>query len=152
MFDASTTGDAAHIDTIFKLLPHSRQHGCIDILHCCNDPWLWVSEVTWQWSFAYCARNARCTVTTDLLCDIPTYKTTSPPERPFSHYIHSHRLATEMRTTMKNYLLGRGEFSCSFYLYRFRTYVSCGFPIINFCNPVVHYETPSRSKILIGGN
>ena len=36
--------------------------------------------------FAYCARNARCTVTTDLLCDIPTHKTTSPPERPFSHY------------------------------------------------------------------
>jgi len=30
-------------------------------------------------SFAYFARNARCTVTTDLLCDIPTHKTTSPP-------------------------------------------------------------------------
>jgi hypothetical protein len=47
-------------------------------------------------SFAYCARNARCTVTTDLLCDIPTHKITSPPERPFSHYIHSHHLAKEM--------------------------------------------------------
>jgi hypothetical protein len=23
----------AHIDTIFKFLPHTRQHGCIDILH-----------------------------------------------------------------------------------------------------------------------
>jgi hypothetical protein len=32
--------------------------------------------------------------------------------------------------------------SCSFYLYRFRTYVSYGFPIINFCNPRVQYETP----------
>ena len=32
-----TTGDTAHIDTIFKFLPHTRQHGCIDILHCCND-------------------------------------------------------------------------------------------------------------------
>jgi hypothetical protein len=21
-------------------LPHTRQHGCIDILHCCNDPCL----------------------------------------------------------------------------------------------------------------
>ena len=29
-----------------------------------------------------------------------------PPERPFSHYIHSHRLAVEMWTTMKNNLLG----------------------------------------------
>jgi hypothetical protein len=27
-----TTGDTAHIDTIFKFLPHTRQHGCIDIL------------------------------------------------------------------------------------------------------------------------
>ena len=34
-------------------------------------------------------------------------KATSPPERPFSHYIHSHRLAAEMWTTMKNNLLGK---------------------------------------------
>ena len=30
----------------------------------------------------------------------------------------------------------------SFYLYRFRKYVSYGFPIINYCNPGVRYETP----------
>jgi len=36
----------------------------------------------------------------------------------------------------------RGELSCSFYLYRSRKYVSYGFPIIIFCNPGVHYETP----------
>jgi len=30
-------------------------------------------------SFACFARNASCTVTTDLLCDIPTHKTTSTP-------------------------------------------------------------------------
>ena len=41
-------------------------------------------------------------------CDISTHKTNSPPERPFSHYIHSHHLAIEMWTTMKNNLLGRG--------------------------------------------
>jgi len=40
MFDVCTTGDTAHIDMIFKFLPHTRQHGCIDILRCCNDPWL----------------------------------------------------------------------------------------------------------------
>ena len=28
MFDVCTTGDTAHIDTIFKFLPHTRQHGC----------------------------------------------------------------------------------------------------------------------------
>ena len=38
MFDVCITGDTAHIDTIFKFLPHTRQHGCIDILHCSNDP------------------------------------------------------------------------------------------------------------------
>jgi len=26
MFDVCTTGDTAHIDTIFKLLPHTRKH------------------------------------------------------------------------------------------------------------------------------
>jgi len=26
MFDVCTTGDTAHIDTIFKLLPHTHQH------------------------------------------------------------------------------------------------------------------------------
>jgi hypothetical protein len=40
MFDVCATGDTAHIDTIFKFLPHTRQHGCINILHCCNDPCL----------------------------------------------------------------------------------------------------------------
>ena len=40
MFDVCTTGDTTHIDTIFKFLPHTRQYGCIDILHCCNDPFL----------------------------------------------------------------------------------------------------------------
>jgi hypothetical protein len=57
-------------------------------------------------SFAYIARNARCTVNTDLLCDIPTHKTTSVHERLFSHYIHSHRLAVEISTTIKKQLNG----------------------------------------------
>ena len=40
MSDVCTTVDTAHIDTVFKFLPHTCQHGCIDILHRCNDPWL----------------------------------------------------------------------------------------------------------------
>jgi hypothetical protein len=35
-----------------------------------------------------------------------------------------------------------GGFYYSFYLYRFRKYVSYGFPIINVCNAGVHYKTP----------
>ena len=67
---------------------------------------------------------------------------TSPPERQFSQYINSYCLAAETRTTMKNKLLGKKFLNCSFYLYRFHKYVSYGFPIINFCNPGVHYEMP----------
>jgi hypothetical protein len=37
MFDVCTTGYTAHINTIFKFLPHTREHECIPILHCCND-------------------------------------------------------------------------------------------------------------------
>ena len=28
LFDVCTTGDTAHIDMIFKFLPHTRQHEC----------------------------------------------------------------------------------------------------------------------------
>jgi hypothetical protein len=49
---------------------------------------------------------------------------------------------------MKNNLLRKKFLSCSFYLHRFSKYVSYGFPIINFYNPGVHYETPCTSKIL----
>ena len=40
--------------------------------------------------------------------------------------------------------------SCSVYLYRFRKFVSYGFPIINFCNRGVHYETPCISHLAWG--
>jgi len=46
---------------------------------------------------------------------------------------------------MKNNLLEK-KISCSFYPYRFRKYVFYGFPVINFCNPGVHYETPCRTQ------
>jgi hypothetical protein len=55
MFNVCTMDDMAHINAIFKFLPHMHQCGCIDILHCCNDPYLQVSEVTWQWWDKYFA-------------------------------------------------------------------------------------------------
>ena len=110
-----------------------------------------------QWSVPLCQRShvtmllcvlcTKCTLHRNHRlnsCDILTHKTTSPQERPFSHHIHSHRLTAEMWTTLKNNLLGKKILS-SFYLYRFRKYVSYGSPIINFCNPGVHYETPCIS-------
>jgi hypothetical protein len=64
------------------------------------------------------------------------------PEWPFSHFIHSHRLATEIWTAIKKTFWGKQFLSYSLYLYRFRKYRSYEFPIIHFCNPGVHYETP----------
>jgi len=37
-----------HRYDIQVLATHTRQHGWIDILHCCNDACLQISEVTWQ--------------------------------------------------------------------------------------------------------
>ena len=110
MFAVCTTGDTAHIDMIFKFLPHT----CVNMGALClyrhpvsvNCLYHARMVLSVGGSFAYFAWNARCTATTDLLRDIPTHKTTSIQEQPFSHYIHSHRLAAEMWITMKNNLLG----------------------------------------------
>jgi hypothetical protein len=55
---------------VFRLHRHPVQVNCLQHARIV----LFVGE-----SFACFARNARCTVTTDLHCDIPTHKTTSPP-------------------------------------------------------------------------
>jgi hypothetical protein len=46
-------------------------------------------------------------------------------------------------------LTGGGGLSRSFYLYMFRKYMFHGSPIINFCNPGVHYETPCILRRLL---
>jgi len=101
-------------------------------------------------SFAYFARNARCTVTTDLLV---WYSNTQNDFSPGAAIFSLHTLASpsginvnydEKQLAVKNNFL-----SCSFYLYRFRKYVSYDFPILNFCNPGVHYATPSTRRAQI---
>jgi hypothetical protein len=49
----------------------------------------------------------------------------------------------EKQLTRKTFL------SCSFYLYMFSKYMSYEFPIINVCNPGVHYETPCIRLIFV---
>jgi hypothetical protein len=61
--------------------------------------------------------------------------------RPLDFCLHRHP-AAEMWTTMKKTFWGKQFLSCSFNLHRFRKYVSYGFPIINFFDLGVHYETP----------
>jgi hypothetical protein len=150
MFDVCTTGDTAHIGTIFKLLPHTRQHGCTDILHCCNCLYHARMVLSVGGSFAYFAWNARCTVTTDLLV---WYANTQNDFSPGTAIFSLQTIASpaaEMWTTIKKTTFWKKKLGCSFYLYRFRKYLSYGFPIINFCNPGVHYETPciTRTKFV----
>jgi hypothetical protein len=91
--------------------------------------------------FAYFTRNVRCTVTTDLLV---WYSNTQNDFSPGVVIFSLHTLASPSGRNV-NYdekqVTGEKFLSCSFYLYRFRKYVSYGFAIINFCNPAVHYET-----------
>ena len=60
-------------------------------------------------------------------------------------YLSAHTLTSPSSRNV-NYdekqLTGKKNLSFSFYLYRFRKYVSYGFPVINFCNPGLQYETP----------
>ena len=93
-------------------------------------------------SFAYFARNARCTVNTDLLV---WYSDTQNNFSPGAAIFSLNMLASpsgrnvncdKIKLTVKKFL------SCSFYLYRFRKYLSYGFPIIHFFNSGVHYEKP----------
>ena len=92
-------------------------------------------------SFAYFARNARCTVITDLLV---RYSNTQNDLSPGAAIFSLHTLASPSGRNV-NYdekqLTGTKILSSSFSLYMFRKYVPYGFPIINFCNPGVHYET-----------
>jgi hypothetical protein len=83
-------------------------------------------------SFAYFARNARCTVTTDLLV---WYSNTQHDFFPGAAIFSLHTLASPSGRNV-NYVdkrhTGEKLLSCFFYLYRFRKYVSYGFPIIIF--------------------
>ena len=108
MFDVCTTGDTAHIDAIFKFLPHTHVNmGASIFFTAAMIRAVRSARSRGNGGDEYCARNARCTVTTDLLCDrYSNTQKTSLPERPFSHYIHSHRLAAEMWTTSKSNFLG----------------------------------------------
>ena len=105
-------------------------------------PCLQVSEVTWHWWDEYFARNARCTVTTDLLV---WYSNTQNDFYPRAAIFSLHTLASlsgrNVNYDEKQLTGGKKKLSCSLYLYRFRKYVSYSFPIINCCNPRVHYET-----------
>ena len=102
---------------------HHRWHGThrydIQVLATHASTWVHRYSSLLQWSVPLGQRGhvamvgrilcTKCTLHSNhrLTRVIFQHKTTFPPERPFSHYIHSHHLAAEMWTTMKNNLLGK---------------------------------------------
>ena len=92
--------------------------------------------------FAYFARNARCTVTTDLLVWYSNTQNFSPGAAIFSLRTLSSPSGRNVNYNKKTTYWKKKCLSCSFYLYRFRIHVTYGFAIINFCNLGVHYERP----------
>jgi len=110
LFDVCTAGDTAHTDTILKLLPHTRQHGCFLLAQTPSFSKLFIPRTNGLVCMrVLCVLCTKCTLHSKHRLTVWYSNTlkTSPPERPFSHYIHSHRLAAEMWTTMKSNLLGK---------------------------------------------
>jgi hypothetical protein len=93
-------------------------------------------------SFVYFARNARFTVTTDLLVWYSNTQKTTSSSGAAIFSLQTLASTSDRNVNYDEKLLTGGGLSYSFYLYRFRKYMPYGFPIINFCNPGVHYETP----------
>jgi len=91
-----------------------------------------------------CLLCTKCTLHSNHRLTRVIFQQTKRPLPRSGHFLTTYtRIAQRQKCELRwktNYW-GK-KWSCSFYLYRFRKYVSYGFPIINFCNPGVHYETP----------
>jgi hypothetical protein len=141
MFDVCTTGETAHSDTIFKFLPHTR----VDIF--------FTASMIRVFSHGLVCRRVLCVLCTK--CTLHSnhrltmwYSNTQNDFSPGAAIFSLHTLASPSGRNVnydeKQLTGGKNNLSCSFYLYRFRKYVSYGFPIIDFCKPTAHYETPCR--------
>ena len=140
-----TTGDKAHIDTTFKVLPHTSQHECFLLTQTLSFSKLFIPRKNGLVCRRFlCVLCTKCTLHSNHRLTPVIFQHTKLLS-PGAYIFSLHTLASpsgrnvnydEKQITEKIFL------SCSFYLYRFRKYVSYGFPIINFCNPGVHYETP----------
>ena len=119
MFDVCTAGDTAHIDMIFRFLPHTST-------------WVHRHSSLLQWSVTLGQRGhvamlgrilcTKCTLHSNHRLPRVILQHTKRLLPRSGHFliIYSHRLAAEMWTTMKNNLLGEKKLSFSFYLNRFR--------------------------------
>jgi len=162
MFDVCTTGDTAHINTIFKFLPHTRTNmartrstsssvvngrpldSCLH-RHPVPVNCLYHARIVLSVGWVLGVLCTKCPLHSNHRLTVwhsNTQKTSPPGTAIFSVHTLASPSGRNVKYDKKNNLLGKWILSCSFYLYRFCKYVSCGFPIIHFCNPGVHYETP----------
>jgi len=151
-FFLTTRDDTAHIDTIFKFLPHTRQRGCFLLAQTPSFSKLFIPRTNGRvCGRVLCVLCTKCTLHSNHRLTV-WYSNTQNDFSPGSAIFSLHTLASPSGRKV-NYnekqLNGEKFLSCSFNLYRFRKYVSYGFPIINFCNPGLHYETPCTRFVQI---
>jgi len=149
-----------HRYDIQVLATHTRQHGCTRSLSssAANGRFLLAQKPSFSKLFIPRTNGLVCRRVLCVLCTKCTLHSNHRLTRViFQHTKRllprsGHFLSTYIRITQrhkcelrwKTTCWGEKVLICSFCLYRFCKYVSCGFPIINFCNPGVHYETPCR--------
>jgi len=134
MFDVCTTGDTAHIDTISKFLPHTHTH---------TSTWVHRCSSLLQWSVPLGQRGHVAMVGRILFT-----KRTLHSNHRLTRVIlqHTKRLLPRSGRNVKydeKQLTGEKKnwvvpSICTCFVNTCRTV----FPIINFCNPGLHYETP----------
>ena len=141
MFDVCTTGDTAHIDTIFKFLPHTRQHVCFPLAQTPSFSKLFILHTNGPvCRRVLCVLCTKCTLHSNHRLTV-RYSNTQNDFSPGAAIFSLHTLASpsvrNVNYDEKQLTWGGIEF---FLLsVQFHKYVSYGFPVINFCNPGVHY-------------
>jgi len=146
MFDVCTTGDTAHIDTIFKFLPQARQNGCFLLAQTSSFSILFIPHTNGLvCRRVLCVLCRKCTLHSNHRLTRVIFQHTQNDFSPGAAIFSLHTLASTISRDVncdEKQLIGKIYLSSSFYLYRFRKHVSYGFPIINFCNPGLHYQAP----------
>ena len=143
MFDMCTRGDTAHIDTIFKFLAQTRVNMGVTIFF--TAAMIRGFRSTRSCRRIFCVLCTKCTLHSNHSLTRVIFQHTKRIFSPGAAIFSLHTLASTRARNVKydeKQLTGKKFLTFSFYLYRLRKHVSYGFPIINFCNPGVHYETP----------
>jgi len=125
---------------------HARQYGCIDLLaQTPSFSKLFIPRT----SDVFCRRVLcilckKCTLHSDHRLTV-WYSNTQNDFSPGAAIFSQHTLASPSGRNVncdEKRLTGGTNYESFLLSVQFRKYVSYGFPIINFYNPRVHYETP----------